>query len=157
MHIILVVLHILLQRIVRRNRNRSDIFNNFVITRQISTTKFLRELRKVKFIWLTIEFNRDFTFCRGINPTDVRVIKLVVRPLLRGGIEERVNIDTVLGGLPRFRTLFVLEVKTYSYFLLLRVSGLSKGLPGCGLQSCQLLTCVSVRSRLQVVRWWIVY
>src|SRR3954470_9135258 len=66
MHIILVVLHKLLQRIVRRNSNRSIFFNNFVITRQISTTKLLRELRKVKFIWLTIEFNRNFSFLQNI-------------------------------------------------------------------------------------------
>src|SRR3954464_15152088 len=58
--------------------------------------------------------------CRGVNTTDVRVIELVVRPLLRGGIEERVDIDMVLDDLPRFRPLFVLEVKTYSCFLLLR-------------------------------------
>src|SRR4051812_14759581 len=58
--------------------------------------------------------------CCGVNTTDVRVIELVVRPLLRGGIEERVDIDTVLGVLPRFRPLFVLEVKAYSCFLLLR-------------------------------------
>ena len=58
--------------------------------------------------------------CRGVNTTDVRVIKLVVRPLLRGGIEERVDIDKVLGDLPRFRPLFVLEVNTYPCFLLLR-------------------------------------
>src|SRR3954464_7801908 len=62
MHIILMVLHKLLQRIVRRDSNRSNFFNNFVITRQISTTRLLRELRKVKFIWLTVEFNRNFTF-----------------------------------------------------------------------------------------------
>src|SRR4051812_21014659 len=58
--------------------------------------------------------------CHGVNTTDVRVIELVVRPLLRGGIEERVDIDTVLGDLPRFRPLFVLEVKTNSCFLLLK-------------------------------------
>src|SRR4051812_4791769 len=62
MHIILVVLHKLLQRIVRRNSNRSNFFNNFVITRKISTMRLLRKLRKVKFICLTIEFNRNFTF-----------------------------------------------------------------------------------------------
>src|SRR3954470_14863121 len=62
MHIILVVLHKLLQIIVRRNSNRSNFFNNFVIARQISTTRLLRKLREVKFIWLTIEFNRNFTF-----------------------------------------------------------------------------------------------
>src|SRR3954467_2190311 len=56
----------------------------------------------------------------GVNTADVRVIELVVRPLLRGGIEERVDIETVLGNLPRFRPLFVLEVKSYSCFLLLR-------------------------------------
>ena len=70
------------------------------------------------------------TNCRGVNTADVRVIELLVRPLLRGGIEERVDIDMLLGDLPRFRHLFVLEVKTYSCFLLLRVSGLSKGLAG---------------------------
>src|SRR4051812_43289646 len=58
--------------------------------------------------------------CREVNTTDVRVIELVVRHLLRGGIEERVDIDTILSDLPRFRPLFVLEVKTYSRFLLLR-------------------------------------
>src|SRR3954463_2620885 len=62
MHIILVVLHKLLQRIVRSNSNRSNFFNNFVITRQISTMRLLRKLKEVKFIWLTIEFNRNFTF-----------------------------------------------------------------------------------------------
>ena len=68
--------------------------------------------------------------CRANDTTDVRVIELVVRPLLRGGIKERVDIDTVLGDLPRFRPLFVLEVKTYSCFLLLRGPGLLKGLAG---------------------------
>src|SRR3954468_17358658 len=67
MHVILVVLHKLLQRIVRRNSNRRNFFNNFVITRQISTTRLLRELRNVKFIWLTIEFNRNFTFLAIYN------------------------------------------------------------------------------------------
>src|SRR4051794_17433922 len=62
MNVILVVLHLLLQRIIRRNSNRSNIFNNFIITRQISTTSLLGKFRKVKFIWLTIEFNRYFTF-----------------------------------------------------------------------------------------------
>ena len=62
MHIILVVLHKLLQRIVRRNSNRRNFFNNFVITRQISTTRLLRKLREIKFIWLTVELNRNFTF-----------------------------------------------------------------------------------------------
>src|SRR3954468_8058474 len=66
MRIILVVLHKLLQRIVRRNSNRSNFFNNFVITRQISTMRFLRKLRKVKFIWLTIEFNRNLPFLQSI-------------------------------------------------------------------------------------------
>src|SRR4051812_16839876 len=64
MRIILMVFHILLQRIITRNSNGSNIFNNFIITRQISTTRLLRKLRKVKFIWLTIEFNRDFTFLK---------------------------------------------------------------------------------------------
>src|SRR3954471_16415926 len=62
MHIILVVFHKLLQSIVRRDSNRSNFFNNFVITRQISTTRLLRKLREVKFIWLTIEFKRNLTF-----------------------------------------------------------------------------------------------
>src|SRR3954469_7158394 len=62
MHIILVVLHKLLQRIVSRNNNRSNFFNDFFITRQISTTRLLRKLREIKFIWLTIEFNRNLTF-----------------------------------------------------------------------------------------------
>src|SRR3954463_1127690 len=62
MHIILVVLHKLLQRIVRSNSNRSNFFNNFIINRQISTTRLFRKLRETKFIWLTIEFNRNLTF-----------------------------------------------------------------------------------------------
>src|SRR3954469_25792464 len=62
MHIILVVLHKLLKRIVRRDSNRSNFFNNFVITRQIGTTRLLRKLREIKFIWLTVEFNRNFNF-----------------------------------------------------------------------------------------------
>ena len=68
--------------------------------------------------------------CRGKVTADVRRAGQIMRPLLRGGIEERVDIDTVLGDLPRFRPLIVLEVKTYRCFLLLRVSGLSKGLAG---------------------------
>ena len=40
--------------------------------------------------------------CRGVKTVDVRVIELVVRPLLRGGIEERADIDTRLGDLPSF-------------------------------------------------------
>src|SRR3954464_6285057 len=51
-----------MQGIVRRNSNRSNFFNNFVITRKISTTRLLRKLRKIEFIWLTVEFNRNFTF-----------------------------------------------------------------------------------------------
>src|SRR3954465_15775414 len=47
MHIILVVLHKLLQRIVRRNINRSNFFNNFIIIRQISTMRFLENLEKL--------------------------------------------------------------------------------------------------------------
>src|SRR3954470_18521259 len=62
MYVILVVFHKLLQSIVRRNSNGSNSFNNFVITRQISTTRLLRKLRKIKFIRLTVEFNRKFTF-----------------------------------------------------------------------------------------------
>src|SRR3954467_14635684 len=62
MHIILVVIHKFLQRIVRRNSNRSNFFTNFVISRQISTMRLLRKLREVKFIWLTIEFNRNLAF-----------------------------------------------------------------------------------------------
>src|SRR4051812_10855868 len=62
MHVILVVFHKFLQSIVRRNSNRSNLFNNFVITRQISTTRLLRKLREIKFIRLTVEFNRKFTF-----------------------------------------------------------------------------------------------
>src|SRR3954463_10964485 len=78
----------------------------------------------------------------GVNTADVRVIKLVVRPLMRGGIKKRFDIDTLLGDLPRFRPLFVLEVKTYSCFLLLRGFRLVertsrfadyKGLPFCNL------------------------
>src|SRR3954467_35656 len=72
MHIIHVVLHKLMQRIVRRNSNRSNLFNNFVITRQISTTRLLRKLREVKFIWLTIEFNRNFTFLAIYTAPHVR-------------------------------------------------------------------------------------
>src|ERR1041384_968389 len=57
-----MVFHKLLQSIVRRNSNRSNFFNNFVITRQISTMRLLRKLRETKFIRLTVEFNRNFTF-----------------------------------------------------------------------------------------------
>ena len=78
-------------------------------------------LSDVFFLYLHVCW---FEYCRGVNTADVRVTELVVRPLLRGGIEERVDIDTIFGDLPRFRSLFVLEVKTYSCFLLLRVSGL---------------------------------
>src|SRR3954463_7286842 len=62
MHIILVVFHKLLQSIVKRNSNGSNFFNNFVTTRQISTTRLLRKLREIKFIRLTVEFNINFTF-----------------------------------------------------------------------------------------------
>ena len=55
--------------------------------------------------------------CHGVVTADVRVIELVVRPLLLGAIKERVNINAVLGDLPRFRPLFVVEVKTYSCWL----------------------------------------
>ena len=48
-----------------------------------------------------------FGFCRGKVTTDVRRFGVIMRPLLQGGIEERVNIDTRLGDLPRFRPLFV--------------------------------------------------
>ena len=58
--------------------------------------------------------------CHGVVTADVRLIELVVRPLQRGGIEERVDIDKGLGDLPRFQPLFFLEVKSYSSFLLLR-------------------------------------
>src|SRR3954468_15839562 len=51
-----------MQSILRRNSNRSNFFNNFVITRQISTTRLLRKLREVKFIRLTVEFNGKCTF-----------------------------------------------------------------------------------------------
>src|SRR3954462_7928776 len=92
--------------------------------------------------------------CHGVNTSDVRVIELVVRPLLRGGIEERVDIDTVLGDLPRFRPLFVLEVKTYSYVLLLRDFRLVERTSRLAdYKGCRLVTCVSLRSRLRVVRW----
>src|SRR3954468_5488353 len=95
--------------------------------------------------------------CHGVNTADVRVIELVVRPLLRGGIKERVDIDTVLGGLPRFWPLFVLEVKTYSCFLLLRGFRLVERTSQLAdYQGCRLVTCVSGRSRLRTVRWWFV-
>src|SRR3954467_13703713 len=58
MNIILVVLHKLLQRIVRRNSNRRIFFNNFAITRKINTTRLLRKLREVKFIVLLDPFNK---------------------------------------------------------------------------------------------------
>src|SRR4051812_33621550 len=87
--------------------------------------------------------------CRGVNTADVRVIKLVVRPLLRGGIKERVDIDTVLGDLPRFRPLFVLKVKTYSSFLLLRGFRLVERTSHLeDYKGCRLVTCVLGRSRL---------
>ena len=77
-------------------------------------------LNKFMSVRIKVVCSGQVDTCRGVNTTDVRVIELVVRPLLRGGIEERVGIDMVLGDLPRFRPLFVLEVKTYSCFLLLR-------------------------------------
>src|SRR3954470_1040841 len=94
--------------------------------------------------------------CRGVNTTDVRVIELVVRPLLQGGIEERVDIDTVLGDLPRFRPLFVLEVNTYSCFLLLRGFQLVERTSRlANYKGFWLVTCVSRRFRLRVMRWWL--
>src|SRR3954467_4736013 len=93
--------------------------------------------------------------CRGVNTTDVRVIELAVRPLLRGGIKERVDIDTVLGDLPRFRPLFVFEVRTYSCFLLLRGFRLVERTSRLAdFKGCRLVTCISRRSRLRVVLWW---
>src|SRR3954467_12480045 len=93
----------------------------------------------------------------GVNTADVRVIELVVRPLLRGGIEERIDIDTVLDDLPRFRPLFVLDVKTYSFFLLLRDFWLvERTSQFAEYKVCWLVTCVSGRYRLRVVRWWFV-
>src|SRR4051812_20496569 len=71
MHIILVVLHKLLQRITRRNSNRSNLFNNFMITRKISTTRLLGEFREVKFIWLTIEFTETLPFLESIMAPQV--------------------------------------------------------------------------------------
>src|ERR1041385_1076549 len=62
MYIILVVFHKLLQSVIRRNSNGSNFFNNFVITRQVRTTRLLGKLRKIKLIRLTVEFNRNFTF-----------------------------------------------------------------------------------------------
>src|SRR3954470_5510268 len=82
--------------------------------------------------------------CRGVNTADVRVIGLVVRPLLRGGIEERVDIDTVLGDLPRFWPLFVLKVKTYSCFLLFRCFRLVERTSRLAdYKSCRIVTCIS--------------
>ena len=92
--------------------------------------------------------------CRGVKTADVRVIELVVRPLLRRGIEERVDMDTVLGDLPRFPCLFVIEVKTYSCFLLLRGFRLVKRTSRLAdYKGCRLITCVLMRSRLRVVCW----
>ena len=45
--------------------------------------------------------------CRGKVMADVRRVGLDMGPLLRGGYEERVDMDKRLGGLPRFRPLFV--------------------------------------------------
>src|SRR3954467_3116631 len=93
--------------------------------------------------------------CRGVNTVDVRVIELVLRPLLRGGIEERVDIDTVLGDLPRFWPLFVFEIKTYSIFLLLRGFRLVERTSRLAdYKGCRLVTRVSGRSRLRIVLWW---
>src|SRR3954463_10187616 len=44
--------------------------------------------------------------CRGKVTVDVRRAGQIMRPLLRGGIEERFNIDMRLDDLPRFRPLF---------------------------------------------------
>src|ERR1041384_998007 len=53
--------------------------------------------------------------CRGEVTADVRRVGLIMGPLLRGDFEERVDIDTRLGGLPRFGPIDA--VKTYSCFL----------------------------------------
>src|ERR1041385_8119759 len=53
--------------------------------------------------------------CRGKVTEDVRRVGLIMGPLLRGEFEERVDIDTGLGGLPRFGP--VDAVNTYSCFL----------------------------------------
>src|SRR3954469_10395295 len=62
MNIILVVFHKLLESVIRGNNNGSNFFNNFVITSQVSTTRLLSKLRKIEFVQLTVEFNRNFTF-----------------------------------------------------------------------------------------------
>src|ERR1041385_506892 len=95
--------------------------------------------------------------CRGIKTSDVVVTEGAERPLLRGGIKERVDIDTVLGDLPRFRPLFVLEVNTYSCFLLLRGFRLVERTSRfADYKDCRLVTRISGRSRLRVVPRWFV-
>src|SRR3954470_19162722 len=88
--------------------------------------------------------------CRGKVTADVRRVGLIMRPLLRGGIEERVDIDTRLGDLPWFRPLFCLEVKTYSCFLLLREPTPREEESAYRLQRWWLVTFVSRRYRSRV-------
>src|SRR4051812_40049720 len=66
MHIILVVLHELLQRIVRSNSNRSNFLNNFVITRQISTTMLLENLEKLNSYGSPLNSTETLPFLQSI-------------------------------------------------------------------------------------------
>ena len=56
---------------------------------------------------VTFQLNFFQWYCRRKVTADVRRAGLIMRPLLRGGIEERVDIDRRLGDLPRIRPLFV--------------------------------------------------
>src|ERR1041385_2522708 len=55
--------------------------------------------------------------CHGKVTADVRGVGLILGPFLRGEFEERVDIDTGLGGLPRLGPDGA--VKTYSCFLVI--------------------------------------
>src|ERR1041385_4902458 len=57
------------------------------------------------------------SFYLGEITADVRGVGLIMGPLLRSDFEERVDIDTGLGGLPSFG--LVGAVKTYSCFLII--------------------------------------
>src|SRR3954471_14659974 len=66
MHVILVVFHKLLQRIIRRYRNRSNFFNNFFITKQISTTSLLRNLEKINSYGSSLNSTETLPFLQSI-------------------------------------------------------------------------------------------
>src|SRR3954463_6930 len=85
MHVILVVFHKLLQSIVRRNSNRSNFFNNFVITRQISTTRLLRNLEKLNSYGSPSNSTETLPFLQSI------IAPQVLRKVLPKIIEQKLS------------------------------------------------------------------